>query len=56
MRKLFEIGGLVAAAILWLSPVRRLVSLPDRPDGEATRPVDAVAVAVAAEMDQPPGA
>jgi predicted MFS family arabinose efflux permease len=53
---LAPLGGLLAAAILWLSPVRRLTSLPERPDGTAPAPVDAVAVAVATEMEQPPGA
>jgi MFS family permease len=50
---LAPIGGLVAAAILWASPVRHLVTLPAAAGEE---PVDAVAVAVAAEMEQPPGA
>ena len=51
---LAPLGGLLGAAILWFSPVRHLISLPARPEGEA--PIDAVAVAVAAEMQQPPGA
>jgi MFS family permease len=51
---LAPLGGLLGAAILWSSPVRHLISLPARPEGEA--PIDAVAVAVAAEMQQPPGA
>jgi predicted MFS family arabinose efflux permease len=51
---LAPIGGLLAAAILWFSPVRHLLVLPpavgDRP------PLDPHAIAVAIEMDQPPGA
>ena len=48
------LGGLVGAAILWFSPVRHLLVLPASAEGEA--PVDALAIAVAAEMEQPPGA
>ena len=51
---LAPLGGLLGAAILWSSPVRHLISLPARPRGEA--PIDAVAIAVASEMQQPPGA
>ena len=51
---LAPLGGLLGAAILWSSPVRHLISLPARPGGEA--PIDAVAIAVASEMQQPPGA
>jgi hypothetical protein len=51
---LAPIGGLVAAAILWFSPVRRLLVLPSAV-GE-TPPFDPHAIAVAREMDQPPGA
>jgi len=51
---LAPIGGLVAAAILWLSPVRGLLVLPPSV-GEAP-PLDPLAIAVALEMDQPPGA
>jgi len=51
---LAPLGGLVGAAILWFSPVRHLVALPARLDGGA--PPDPLAIAVAAEMEQPPGA
>jgi MFS family permease len=51
---LAPLGGLLAAVILWASPVRHLVSLPTPAEG--VEPVDAVAVAVAVEMEQPPGA
>jgi MFS family permease len=51
---LAPLGGLVGAAILWFSPVRHLLVLPPAAEGESQ--VDALAVAVAAEMDQPPGA
>lgn len=51
---LAPIGGLVAAAILWFSPVRHLLVLPAAVgDGP---PLDPHAIAVAIEMDQPPGA
>jgi MFS family permease len=51
---LAPLGGLLAAAILWWSPVRHLVSLPA--SVEDGPPIDAVAIAVATEMEQPPGA
>lgn len=51
---LAPLGGLVGAAILWWSPVRHLMVLPAPAEGDV--PIDAVAVAVASEMDQPPGA
>ena len=51
---LAPLGGLVGAAILWFSPVRHLLVLPASAEGEP--PVDALAIAVAAEMEQPPGA
>ena len=51
---LAPIGGLVAAAILWFSPVRHLLVLP--PAAGDTPPLDPHAIAVALEMDQPPGA
>jgi MFS family permease len=51
---LAPLGGLVGAAILWFSPVRHLLILPASPEGE--EPVDALAIAVATEMEQPPGA
>jgi MFS family permease len=51
---LAPLGGLLGAAILWFSPVRQLIALPEAAGDE--RPVDAVAVARAAEWDQPPGA
>jgi Na+/melibiose symporter-like transporter len=49
---LAPLGGVLAAAILWFSPVRHLRVLPP-PGGE---PFDPVAVALAAEREQPPGA
>ena len=51
---LAPIGGLVAAAILWFSPVRHLLVLP--PAAGDAPPLDPHAIAVALEMDQPPGA
>ncbi len=53
---LAPIGGLVGAAILWFSPVRDLLAFPPAAEGESPTPVDALAIAVAAEMEQPPGA
>ena len=49
---LAPLGGLVGAAILWLSPVRHLIVLPTAVGG-APR-LDPHAIAVAVEMDQPP--
>ncbi|MEO8437264.1 MAG: MFS transporter [Chloroflexota bacterium] len=51
---LAPLGGLLGAAILWFSPVRHLMVLP--PAAEGAPGVDALAVAVAAELEQPPGA
>ena len=51
---LAPVGGLVAAGILWLSPVRHLLVLP--PAAGDAPPLDPHAIAVAREMDQPPGA
>ena len=51
---LAPLGGLVGAAILWFSPVRHLIVLPAAVGG-APR-LDPHAIAVAVEMDQPPGA
>ena len=51
---LAPVGGLVAAAILWFSPVRHLLVLPAA-TGDAPA-LDPHAIAVATEMDQPPGA
>lgn len=51
---LAPLGGLLGAAVLWASPVRNLVSLPTGPGG--AEPVDTIGVAVAIEMEQPPGA
>jgi predicted MFS family arabinose efflux permease len=51
---LAPIGGLVAAAILWFSPVRHLLVLPPAVGGGP--PPDPHVIAVALEMDQPPGA
>ena len=48
------LGGLVAAAILWFSPVRHLLVLP--PAAGDVAPIDPLEIAVAAEMQQPPGA
>ena len=42
---LAPLGGVLAAAILWLSPVRHLLALPATAEGEP--PVDALAIAVA---------
>ena len=50
---LAPLGGVVAALVLWASPVRQLVSLPD---GAATPAPDPLAAAVAVEWEQPPGA
>ncbi len=51
---LAPLGGLVAAAVLWLSPVRDLISLPTI-EGEVPY-LDPLAIAVALEKEQPPGA
>lgn len=51
---LAPIGGLVAAAILWSSPVRHLLVMP--PSVGDGPPLDPHAIAVALEMEQPPGA
>ena len=48
------LAALVGAVILWFSPIRHLIRLPATPAGQP--PIDALSVAVAAEMDQPPGA
>jgi MFS family permease len=56
---LAPIGGLVGAAILWASPVRSLLVLPERPADELAvgrGPLaTAAAAAVSAERDQPVG-
>ena len=56
---LAPIGGLVAAVILWASPVRTLLVLPERPDDEQVDTpgglAAAAAAAVQAERDQPVG-
>ena len=56
---LAPIGGLVAAVILWASPVRTLLVLPERPDDEQVDTpgglAAAAAAAVRAERDQPVG-
>jgi len=49
-------GGLVAAAVLWASPVRRLVELPAHAVLGRPPAPDPLAIAVALEMEQPPGA
>ena len=51
---LAPIGGLIGAAVLWFSPVRHLLVLAAAADGEPS--IDPIAIAVAAEMDRPPGA
>jgi len=48
------LGGLVGAVVLWFSPVRHLIVLPAA-IGDVPR-LDPHAIAVASEMDQPPGA
>jgi MFS family permease len=53
---LAPLGGLLGAAILWFSPVRHLISLPPGVEGEPPPPIDAHSIAVATEMEQPPGA
>jgi hypothetical protein len=55
---LAPVGGLVAAGILWFSPVRHLLVMPPRAgDGDGDGPpLDPYAIAVALEMEQPPGA
>ena len=50
---LAPLGAILAAAILWVSPVRHLIALPAAPEGG--EPFDPVAVAVAAELERPPG-
>ena len=50
------LGGLVAAAVLWASPVRRLVDLPAAAALGRPPAPDPLAIAVAIEMEQPPGA
>jgi MFS family permease len=51
---LAPVGGLIGAAVLWTSPVRHLLVLPPAAQGEPS--VDPLAIAVAAEMERPPGA
>ena len=51
---LAPVGGLIGAAVLWTSPVRHLLVLPPAAEGEPS--VDPLAIAVAAEMERPPGA
>jgi MFS family permease len=51
---LAPLGGLLGAVVLWLSPVRTLMVLPEPAGG--VPPLDAHAIAVAVELDQPPGA
>jgi MFS family permease len=53
---LAPLGGLLGAAILWFSPVRRLITLPAAAGGDGGPPLDAHVIAVATEMEQPPGA
>jgi predicted MFS family arabinose efflux permease len=53
---LAPLGGLLGAAILWFSPVRHLIVLPTPVGGGPPAAVDRFAIAVATEMDQPPGA
>jgi MFS family permease len=54
------LGGLFGAAILWASPVRSLLVLPERPDAAAVERTPsplaaAAAAAIQAEHDQPVG-
>jgi MFS family permease len=51
---LAPVGGLLGAAILWFSPVRQMLALPAPPEGSPA--IDPLAIAVAIEMEQPPGA
>jgi len=54
---LAPLGGLVGAAILWASPVRRMMTLPPPAEGGEPRPAPvSLAVAAAVEWEQPPGA
>jgi predicted MFS family arabinose efflux permease len=53
---LAPLGGLVGAGILWFSPVRHLLVLPTAAEGASETPLDPLAIAIAAEMEQPPGA
>lgn len=53
---LAPLGGVVAALILWASPVRSLIALPTTVEGEPVPEPDPLAVAAAVEWDQPPGA
>ena len=52
---LAPLGGLLGAAILWFSPVRHLLVLPTAVGGGNVA-LDPHAIAVATEMQQPPGA
>jgi MFS family permease len=53
---LAPLGGVVAALILWASPVRTLIALPASVEGEPIPEPDPFEVAAAVEWDQPPGA
>ena len=53
---LAPVGGLIGAGILWFSPVRQLLVLPTAVEGASETPLDPLAIAIATEMDQPPGA
>jgi predicted MFS family arabinose efflux permease len=55
---LAPLGGLAGAAILWVSPVRSLMTMPAPADGDAegAPALDPLTVAAAVEWDQPPGA
>ena len=56
---LAPLGGLLGAVILWASPVRTMLALPDRPPEPGEPPADglaaAAAAALASERDQPVG-
>jgi len=56
---LAPLGGLLGAVILWASPVRTMLALPDRPPEPGSPPADglaaAAAAALASERDQPVG-
>jgi MFS family permease len=53
---LAPLGGVVAALILWASPVRTLIALPASVEGVPIPEPDPFEVAAAVEWDQPPGA
>lgn len=52
---LAPIGGLLAAAVLWASPVRSLITLPAQPGAAPATLSESAAAAVKAEREQPVG-